>query len=68
MLVTVEEAKGRWCCMARADAVQQARQHLIIPCLPGVCMGWRWVGAESAGHGDTLFGYCGLAGRPMRVE
>ena len=68
MLVTMVEARERWCCQARADAVRQVEQNLVIPCIPGACMAWRWVGGRVSGpKKKVLQGYCGLAGKPEGV-
>jgi hypothetical protein len=67
MLMTPTEARAMWCCQARGSAVYQVKQHTVIPCLPGACMAWQWVGELTARPGDKARGYCGLAGKPEGV-
>ena len=67
MLVTATEARQLWCCQARGSAVYQAKQNLIIPCLAQACAAWRWADPLTAGPGDKIRGYCGLAGKPEGV-
>jgi hypothetical protein len=67
MLLSMKEAKRRWCPMVRMDAGTQSTQNrgaqgeLIYPsnCVADECMMWRWSKSDQSG-----VGYCGLAGRP----
>ena len=63
-----EDAKTKWCPMAR-----NTFEHQTVNCIASACMAWRWVethvkdadGNLTVVSGDT-HGYCGLAGKEWR--
>ena len=65
--MTEQEAKTKWCPLARgkggvnrADAGENTL--LYGNCIGSACMAWRT--AEKFGDGKPYLGYCGLAGKP----
>ncbi|MBF0215209.1 MAG: hypothetical protein HQM00_16895 [Magnetococcales bacterium] len=67
MLLTKTEARGKWCCQARLEAVRQVDRNIMIPCITDSCMAWRWgLPSPDLPNLDKLVGYCGLAGPSER--
>lgn len=67
MLMTEEEAKGKFCPYMYGQS-----EHEGIPldffCLAGKCMAWRQVEVRDK-FGDWVYrGYCGLAGIPKEAN
>ncbi len=82
--MTEEEAKKKWCPMARVHIVENEDYYhnrtatgpavnkgtAKANCIASACMMWRWEGREAPAGSvfenekSTVYGYCGLAGKP----
>jgi hypothetical protein len=58
MILTVEEAKTKWCYRSIGSVVDEK-------CVADECMAWREYGSTKNEKGEVKeLGYCGLAGVP----
>ena len=79
MMLTEEEAKGKWCPFAIASHTDPRRGFRDgketapefspeFPCIASRCMAWRWATPPSEAQGAFAAvegtGFCGLAGVP----
>lgn len=70
MLVTEEEAKKRWCPMARVNAGPGFNRNSVgepsrsALCIASECMAWRKDQNSEYDTQGNLRGFCGLSGNP----
>jgi hypothetical protein len=68
--MTEEEAKKKWCPMAKQYPVgnQSDVTTHSVDCIASGCMMWKWINPLKVPIGKQLknekYGYCGLSGNP----
>jgi hypothetical protein len=76
MILSVEEATGKWCTMVRKYGGKDLYPHnrdgegRVVTgsmCLGDKCMMWRWMARTGTAEKTRVSsGYCGLAGKPVQ--
>ena len=68
MLLTEEEAKTKWCPMARLQDVggtyNRCGPAADLYCIASACMMWRKATLNNGDYYKNGAGYCGLASKP----
>jgi hypothetical protein len=65
--MTEDNAKTKWCPMAKdkGPPLHDLYNPYEVMCIGSECMVWRWEKPnELLGDGLSMYGYCGLAGKP----